>query len=71
MTVVLHLLKGDAALAHDVIAAQVAAGDAVTIAVLEGAPTLPAGVTVRRLDADLSYEHLIDLVFAADQVVTW
>ena len=32
---------------------------------------LPAGVTLRRLDGDLSYGQLLELIFEADQVVTW
>ena len=69
---VLHLLKGDPTLAMDVIASQVAAGDAVTVALLEGdPPPLPAAVIVRRVDADLSYGELVDLMFAAEHVVTW
>ena len=74
MATVLHLLKGpDAALARRVVEAQAAAGDRVTVAVLHGsaAPELPAGVALRRLDHDLSYSQLRDLIFAADQVVTW
>jgi hypothetical protein len=72
MTKVLHLLKGDPTLAADVMARQVAAGDSVTVALLEGeAAALPAGVTVRRLDADLTYEELVDLIFEAEQVVPW
>src|SRR5206468_4304879 len=31
----------------------------------------PAGVHVRRVGADLSCGQLLDLVFAADRVVTW
>jgi hypothetical protein len=52
---------------------QVRAGDRVTVVVLPGgaAPTLPAGVPIRRLDGDLSYAELVELIFAADQVVTW
>ncbi len=72
MAKVLHLVKGDPALAADVIATQVAAGDAVTVAVLEGAaPALPAGVSVRRLDTDLTYAELVDLIFEADHVIPW
>lgn len=71
---VLHLLKGhDVALAVAVIARQVTAGDAVTVALLPGggAPTLPPGVTARRVPDELSYRALLDLVFEADHVVTW
>ena len=74
MAAALHLLKGaDAALAADVIARQLAAGDRVTVVLLAGAvpPALPAGVTLRRAGADLSWDQLLDLVFEADHVVTW
>jgi len=49
------------------------AGDRVTVVVLPGgaASGLPAGATVRRLDGDLSYGQLLELIFEADQVVTW
>ena len=70
----LHLLKGDhAAEAIAVIAPQVAAGDQVTVALLAGAalPALPAGVEVHRVPEDASYERLLELIFAADSVVTW
>ena len=73
MAAVLHLLKsGDAALARTVIDQHVRAGDHVTVVVLPGNPTpdLPAAVVLRRLDADLSYAHLLNLIFAADRVVT-
>ena len=72
MAKVLHLLKGDPSLATAVIAAQAAAGDTVTVAVLDGeAPALPAGVTLRRLEADLGYPELVDLIFDADHVIPW
>jgi hypothetical protein len=74
MSRVLHLFKG----AHPreavaVIAPQAAAGDEVTVALLGGAapPPLPAGVTVQRVPEDASYERLLELIFAADHVVTW
>jgi hypothetical protein len=75
MAVVLHLLKGpDVRLPLTVIAQEVRAGDDVTVALLPSTPTpaaLPAGVHVRRVRDDLSYAQLLDLVFAADRVVTW
>jgi hypothetical protein len=72
----LHLIKGDsAAMATSVIEANRREPDArVTVVLLDGtpAPSLPAGVTVRRLaDGDLDYAGLLDLVFAHDHVVTW
>ena len=35
------------------------------------APALPAGVTVQRVPEDASYERLLELIFAADHVVSW
>jgi hypothetical protein len=32
---------------------------------------LPPGVSIRSLDGDLSYGQLLELIFEADQVVTW
>jgi hypothetical protein len=72
----LHLIKGDSAsLAASVIEANRRELHArVTVVLLDGAaaPSLPAGVTVRRLaDGDLDYAGLLDLIFAHDHVVTW
>ena len=74
MAAVLHLLKGaDATLARAVLDRQLRDGDRVTVVVLPGgaAPELPAGVALRRLNGDLTYGQLVDLIFEADQVVTW
>ena len=74
MSSVLHLVKGEAPLARAVIADELARGDVVTVAVLEGADgprDLPASVTVRRVSRDLSYPELLGLVFAADHVIAW
>ena len=74
MAAVLHLLKGaDTTLARSVLDRQVRDGDRVTVVVLPGgaASDLPTGVPVRRLDGDLSYAQLLELIFEADQVVTW
>ena len=76
MATFLHLIKGDSAgLATAVIEANRCEPDArVTVVLLDGraAPSLPAGVTVRRLaDGDLDYVGLLDLIFAHDHVVTW
>jgi len=70
----LHVFKGDhAAEAGAVIARAVAAGDQVDVALLAGAraPALPAGVTIHRVPDEASYERLVELIFAADSVVTW
>jgi hypothetical protein len=76
MAAFLHLVKGDsAALAGAVIESNLREGAArVTVVLLDGAPapTLPAGVAVRRLaPGDLDYVGLLDLVFAHDHVITW
>ncbi|HET7341659.1 MAG TPA: hypothetical protein VFL90_09365 [Methylomirabilota bacterium] len=70
---VLHLLKGaDAGLALETIAQQRAAGDIVTLALLPGAALAPpAGVTVRRVPGELSWDGLLEEIFQADQVITW
>ncbi|PYN81881.1 MAG: hypothetical protein DMD96_07470 [Candidatus Rokuibacteriota bacterium] len=74
MATVLHLLKSpDTAVARAVLDQHVRAGDRVTVALLPGgvALDLPPSVEVRRLDADLSYAQLLDLIFESDHVVTW
>jgi len=74
MAAVLHLIKGsDTTLPRAVVDHHLRAGDCVTVVVLPGgaASGLPAGVTLRRLDGDLSYGQLLELIFEADQVVTW
>ena len=74
MTRVLHLLKGDdVELLQNVLAQQRAAGDEVTLVRLPGASavTLPAGVSVLQVPDDLSYDALLERIFAADQVITW
>ena len=76
MATFLHLVKRDSgALAAAVIASRLREADArVTVVLLEGAtaPSLPAGVAVRRLaPGDLDYAGLLDLVFGHDHVITW
>ena len=76
MATFLHLVKRDSAsLAGPVIESNLReAGARVTVVLLDGAPapTLPAGVAVRRLaPGDLDYVGLLDLVFAHDHVITW
>jgi len=74
MAAVLHLVKGShATLARAVLDRNLREGDRVTVVVLPGGACagLPAGVTVRSLDRDLSYAQLLELIFEADQVVTW
>ncbi len=74
MATVLHLLKGsDTTLARAVVDRNLRDGDRVTVVVLPGgvATDLPAGLAVRRLEGDLSYGQLLELIFEADQVVTW
>jgi hypothetical protein len=73
MTTVLHLLGGnDPTRALVVMAGQVAAGDAVTVALMgNAAPALPPGMTAYRVPAECSWDQLLDLVFSADQVISW
>lgn len=74
MAAVLHLLKGtEATLARAVLDRQLREGDRVTVVLLpgSGAPELPPGVAIRRLNGDLTYGQLVDLIFEVDQVVTW
>ena len=70
----LHLLTGPPGpLALATIARQVESGDAVTVVLLGGAegPTLPADVTVERLEDAFGYPDLLDLVLDADHVTAW
>jgi hypothetical protein len=74
MPTVLHLLghNASASRAVPVIAGQLAAGDAVTVAVVGAAtPPLPPGTEVRRVPADVSWDDLVDLIFTADQTFSW
>jgi hypothetical protein len=70
---VLHLLKAPSEIALETIGAAVVGGDTVTVALLPGAAAggLPAGVTVRRVPDDTSWEELFDLIFEAESVVAW
>jgi hypothetical protein len=74
MARVLHVLKSaEAALALATISGQLAEGDEVSVALLHGAPVppLPATMRVLRVPDDTSYEQLLELIFAADRVITW
>jgi hypothetical protein len=63
MAAVLHLLKShDTTLARAVLDRSLPGG---------AAAGLPPGVSIRSLDGDLSYGQLLELIFEADQVVTW
>jgi hypothetical protein len=77
---VLHLLKSDPhTTALSVIERQSREPDTrITVVLLHGggAPALPDGVRVRRLaekgsHGDLTHSELLDLIFAADSVVSW
>ena len=71
MAAVLHLLKTPASpLALETIREQIAAGDRVTLVLLDdaSAPAV-ADVAVRRVPGEFDYAHLLDLVFEADQVI--
>jgi len=76
----LHLLKTPvSATALSVIERQCREPDTrVTVVLLHGAglPPFPEGLTVRRLaeegsEGDLTYSQLLDLIFAADSVLSW
>jgi hypothetical protein len=73
MSAVLHLLKGPTPLAADVIARQRAAGDEVTVALLPGAGEVAflSDLSPRRVPEDLSFDALLALIYAADQVIAW
>jgi hypothetical protein len=74
MATALHLLKGaHTELALTTIGGQLAAGEAVTLALLHGAsaPPVPPGVRVVRVPDELSHDGLLELIFAADHVTTW
>jgi hypothetical protein len=74
MAAVLHLVKSaPGELALTTIGQQLAAGDAVTVALLHGAPPppVPPAAHVVRVPHDVSYDALLELIFASDQVVTW
>jgi len=77
---VLHLLKsGGSATALSVIERQRHEPNTkVTVVLLPGArvPSLPDGITVRRLaeastPGNLTHSDLLDLIFTADSVVSW
>lgn len=76
MPAVVHLVKGAVGdLAAETIRQQVAAGDRVTVVLLDAAAAPALGgspnVSVRRVHDDLDWSALLDLVFSADQVVAW
>jgi hypothetical protein len=74
MPAVLHLIKGaEVGQVLATIGAQLVAGDRVSVALLHGAPVpkVPVEVTLHRVPEDLSYERLLELIFAADQVLSW
>lgn len=74
MARVLHLLhRGDVELPAEVIRQSVAAGDEVSLALLDGARPgpLPEGVRARRVPDDLPWADLLEEIFAADRVITW
>ena len=74
MARVLHLLpRAGVALASTVIRRDIEAGDEVTVALLTDAAldTLPDAVRLERVPSDVSYEQLLEQIFAADRVVTW
>lgn len=74
MATVLHVLKpGGHPLAGETMRREVAAGDRVTVALLDGAepPETLAGARWVRVPEDVSYSQLLDLVFEAERVIAW
>lgn len=74
MARVLHLLpRAGASLAALTIRRDLEAGDDVTIALLgdAAADALPDGARLERVPTDVSYEELLEQIFAADRVITW
>jgi hypothetical protein len=73
MAAFLHLVgHNDPSRAVAVIAGQLAAGDAVTVAVVgPAALSWPPGSAVRRVPGDLTWAELLDLVLTADQTFSW
>ncbi|HLC41316.1 MAG TPA: hypothetical protein VJO34_06775 [Methylomirabilota bacterium] len=80
MPSVLHLLKADSAShALAVIERQSREpGAALIVVLMRGmpTPTLPSGVTMYQLgensaEGTLTYSELLDLIFSADQVISW
>lgn len=75
MAAQLHLVQSSTQgeLILTTIGQQLADRDIVTVALLHGdpGPSLPAGVRALRVPDDLSYEGLLELIFAADHVLTW
>ena len=73
MSTVLHLLgANDPRRALPVIAGQLAAGDQVTVALVGSSdPPLPPDVAVHRVPDRLSWEQLLELIFATDQTFSW
>jgi hypothetical protein len=74
MPAIVHVLTGPPdAIVDTTVAAQRAAGDDITI-VLVGRASAPAsakGLTVRHAPDEVSWSGVLDLIFAADQVVCW
>jgi hypothetical protein len=74
MARVLHVLKGaEPALALATIDGQLADGHEVLVVLLHGAPPppLPAAVRALRVPDDASHDRLLEMIFEADQVITW
>jgi hypothetical protein len=74
MPTVLHLVKGDATpLVSATLERQAAAGDRITLVLLEGAPAPahPETVIIYRVPGELTHAQLLDLIFESDQVITW
>jgi len=73
MATILHLIgDNDPGPALSIIAGQLAAGDTVTVAIVGSlAPALPPGPAVLRVPDEASWEEIVDLIFTADQTLSW
>ena len=69
----LHLVGADAGPLARAVIASPAAGDEVTVVLLDGGapPSLPADARLLRLGDGLDYAGLLDLIFEADHVISW
>jgi hypothetical protein len=69
----LHLVGADAGPLAQAVIARPAAGDEVTVVLVDGgAPaSLPPGARLLRLGDGLDYAGLLDLIFEADHVISW
>ena len=69
----LHLVGGDADPLAQAVIARPAAGDEITVVLVDGdtPASLPPGTRLLRLGDGLDYAGLLDLIFEADHVISW